>query len=140
MLYLGVQSSGGRVNYTPNPQHRNSSFSAQKSQWTITVPEEIDCFRTAIGASWFGNDCYWGFCLDQSSLRPVGIAPPPYSCPVHFAKFVGDTLQNWHGYPVAHWVAPWDKPPQGILKGWASNGFITKPQFARILRGKKCAL
>jgi len=128
------------VNYTPNPQHRNSSFSSQKSQWTIPLFEEIDCFTKAANAPWFGNDCYWGFCLGHSSLRPVGVAPPPHSCPVHFAKFVGDTMQNWHGYPVAHWVAPFDKPPQVVLKVWADDGILTKPQFARIVRGKKCAL
>ncbi|WP_438282618.1 hypothetical protein [Pseudomonas alabamensis] len=128
------------MNYTPNPQHRNSSFSAQKSQWTITVHEEIECFTMAADASWFAKDCYWGLCPGQSSLRPVGMAPPPHSCPVHFAKFVGDTLQNWHGYPIAHWVAPYDKPPEVVLKGWQTNGIISKPQFARILRGKKCAL
>lgn len=128
------------MNYTPNPQHRNSSFSAQKSQWTITIHEEIECFTMATGAPWFGKDCYWGLCPGQSSLRPVGMAPPPHSCPVHFAKFVGDTLHNWHGYPIAHWVAPYDKPPEVVLKGWQTNGIISKPQFSRILRGKKCAL
>ena len=126
--------------YTPNPQHRSRAFAGIKSQWTISLPEEKGCFDLAASADWFGNDCYWGLNVGGGSVQPIGMAPPPIGCPLHVAKFVGDSHENWHGYPVAHWIAPWDRPTEVILISWKVYGFISKAQMAKIHRGKKCAL
>jgi hypothetical protein len=126
--------------YTPNPQHRSRAFAGIKSQWTVPVNDEITCFEDATSAHWFAKDCYWGLKVNEGSILPLGTAPPPDSCNAHFAKFVGDSHMNWHGYPVAHWISPWDRPAQSILSVWKDGGYISKVQMARIVRGKKCAL
>lgn len=129
---------------TPNAQKTYDALANKsglsKVNWKATMPITTIAKHLRVAKHVVVFTGAGGFCLGQSSLRPVGIAPPPHSCPVHFAKFVGDTMQNWHGYPVAHWVALFDKPPQVVLKVWADDGILTKPQFARIVRGKKCAL
>jgi len=56
------------------------------------------------------------------------------------AKFVADEQNNWHGYPVAHWLSPWDKPDISILKEWKDSGIINKAKMAKIHRGYKCSL
>lgn len=58
---------------------------------------------------------------------------------VRTARFVED--QNvWHGYPVAHWLSPHDKPADPILKLWQVAGYISKATRRRIGKGTKCNL
>lgn len=102
--------------------------------------EEKDCFVLASDCRWYSNDCYWGVHIGEGSIRPMGTAPPPLNCELHFAKFVGDSHENWHGYPVAYWIAPWDRPTETVLAEWKDTGIISKAQMAKIHRGKKCAL
>lgn len=126
--------------YTPNPQHRNTAFASVKSQWLVPQAAEVGCFALAIRSNWTANDCYWGLHIVEEGPTPLGRAPAPASCELHMAKFVGDTLGNWHGYPVAHWLSPFDKPAADILISWMQLGFINKPTMSKIHRGKKCTL
>lgn len=128
------------VPYTPNPQHRNGGYAAVKSQWSISQPEEVACFDLAVQAEWAFRNSFWGLHIGAAGLGPLGVAPPPSSCQLHIAKFVGDAIGNWHGYPVAHWLSPYDKPSETILSSWFELGLISKPKMAKIHRGKQCAL
>lgn len=128
--------------YIPNPQHRNTAFAFQKSQWIVAEPIEIECYDTAQKNKWSYNNSLWGIYWDEQEKKviEIGIAPPPISCNVHMAKFVCDSHNNWHGYPVAHWRAPFDRPDTNVLRMWLDNGYITAPKMSKIIRGKKCAL
>lgn len=126
--------------YTPNNQHRNAQFSRVKSQWSIPLADEVTCFHRANLYDWAANDGKWGLHIGQAGPYPLGVAPPPASCELHIAKFVHDTHDNWHGYPVAHWLSPFDKPDQSVLIAWVAMGLISRPSMAKIHRGKKCAL
>lgn len=128
--------------YTPNPQHRNRGFSNVKSQWSITIAEENNCYTTASNHNWHFNNCLWGVHLLPQSQVPqvLGSSPTPGSCDLQMAKFVGDASGNWHGYPVAHWMSPYDKPGEDVLKDWCDKGIIRKAIFSRIRRGKRCVL
>jgi len=130
------------VPYTPNPQHRNAGFAGRKSQWSISLLEENMCYSLALNENWLFNNSYWGLHIPPAIQTPqiLGVSPPPSSCNVHMAKFVGDLQGNWHGYPVAHWLSPYDRPGEDVLKNWCAKGFISKSGFSKIRRGKRCAL
>lgn len=123
--------------YTPNPQHRNAAYANQKSQWTIPIPDEYTCYNTATASGWCGAQCGWGLHLEQGVPAPVGSSSRANQ--LYIAKFVQD--QNvWHGYPIAHWLSPFDKPSDATLQSWEASGFINRATRARIYRGKRCSL
>lgn len=126
--------------YVPHPQHRNIAFAFQKSQWSIPVEYEVNCYFTATTANWNFNQSYWGLHLVAATPSPLGNSQLPDASPLHIAKFVGEIDGDWHGYPVAHWLSPYDKPDQSILKAWLDSGLISKPKMAKIHKGKRCAL
>ncbi|WP_196061561.1 MULTISPECIES: hypothetical protein [unclassified Serratia (in: enterobacteria)] len=128
--------------YIPNPQHRNAAFAAQKTQWIVPLVIEEECYNKARQEEWAFKACYWAIYWDpvESKVTELGVAPPPISCNVHIAKFVSDSHDNWHGYPVAHWRAPFDRPDTTVLRKWLQDGLITTPKMSKIIRGKKCAL
>ena len=126
--------------YTPHPQHRSAAFANQKSQWVIAVGDEVQCYQMATVNNWAHAGVYWGLHLQAQSPAPLGHAPHPLASALHIAKFVGDTLGNWHGYPVAHWLSPFDKPQANVLTQWVQSGYISRPAMGKIHRGKRCAL
>lgn len=125
--------------YTPNPQHRNNAFAHKKSQWSIGLAEEQSCYTLSTAQLWSSGNDFYGLHLAPTPTQ-LGVTPLPEAVPVKIAKFVGDHQGNWHGYPVAHWLSPFDKPHSSILKSWLDLGYISMPSMSRIHRGKKCSL
>lgn len=121
--------------YQPHPHHRDATRSNQKSQWLITIPDEVACFLTAYASNWGDGHNYWGVYTPNG--KPAILGSTPVSPVAFVAKFVGPV---WHGYPVAHWVAPYDRPAMAVLNNWEESGIITRPTKSKIRRGKKCAL
>ncbi|YCI30132.1 hypothetical protein M1E08_04450 [Erwinia sp. PK3-005] len=128
--------------YTPNPQHRNAAFAAKKTQWIVPLAIEQQCYTQAVQEDWLYKDCYWGIHWNDAFCKAeeLGTAPAPIDDNVQIAKYVCDSHDNWHGYPVAHWGAPWDRPDTGVLRKWLANGFISATKMSKIIRGKKCTL
>jgi hypothetical protein len=71
---------------------------------------------------------------------PLGVSPTPDGFSLHIAKFIGAPDGDWHGYPVAPWLSPFDKPDTSVLISWMNAGLIRRPTMAKIKRGKRCAL
>ena len=126
--------------YTPHGHHRNGSFASQKSQWVISLNEEIAAYNNAWTKRWGTHQCFWGLHFTAAGIDVLGVSPAPDAHRLKIAKFVGDDRDNWHGYPVAHWLSPWDKPQEEILKAWKDAGLINGPTFSKIHRGKRCNL
>jgi hypothetical protein len=126
--------------YVHNQQHRSSAFAATKSQWLIAIQEEEACYQQAAAKNWLCNGCYWGLHLTGSIPSVIGLAPLPAAIQLHIAKFVGVPQGDWHGYPVAPWLSPFDKPSASVLGAWMQSGFINRPTIAKIHRGKRCVL
>lgn len=126
--------------YTPNPVHRSASYAAKKSQWAISIIEEETCYKQALAHGWVCDSHYWGLHLVNASAPSLlGFSPIPEAESLHIAKFVVDQ-GKWHGYPVAPWRSPFDKPAINILKSWLDSGYINTAKMSKIHRGKKCVL
>lgn len=126
--------------YTPNPQHRNHQFAMQKSQWQIGVPDEQACYQQSRLQTWTCGRFYWGVHAVGNRAGTLGISPRPDCEDLFVAKFVSDQQDNWHGYPVAPWLSPFDKPSHDVLAAWCEIGYITAAQKSKLHRGKKCVL
>lgn len=127
--------------YTPNLQHRNASFAAQKSQWSISTADEINCFNQSVASRWScSKNFQWGLCINGATPVYLGVSQLPQQYSLFVAKFVSDQQSNWHGYPVAPWLSPFDKPSKNVVDIWKNSGLITSSQRARIMRGKLCSL
>lgn len=126
------------MTYIPNPQHRNSQYAQTKSQWTITPVDELVCFNVANSNGWSNTAGCWGIFVLAGIPTQLGVSPRAEH-ELYLAKFVVDQ-GLWHGYPVAHWLSPFDKPPTDILKSWVDSGYINRAKFSKIHKGKKCSL
>jgi len=71
--------------------------------------------------------------------KPAILGISPCKNDLYIAKFVSDQ-GSWHGYPVAHWLSPFDKPDLQTLAAWEKQGLITSSKKSKIHRGKRCSL
>lgn len=53
---------------------------------------------------------------------------------LYIAKYVADSNDQWHGYPVAPRAA--DVPPASVVTAWKRAGLVSKVVENRILTGK----
>ncbi|MFO3707100.1 hypothetical protein ACI6Q5_19500 [Xanthomonas codiaei] len=120
--------------YQPHPHHRSVAYANQKSQWLISILDENNCYNKAVYSGWLANQSYWG--LHIQGITPAILGASPSNAKLFIAKFVG-TDDNWHGYPVAHWLSPFDKPAITVLQAWNDDGYINRAAKAKIHRGKK---
>lgn len=127
------------MTYIPNPQHRNPSFSSQKSQWIISISEEHTAYNLSSQSSWIANGACYGLHLINNRPQKLGVPPNHVIGDLYICKFVEDQ-SIWHGYPIAHWIHPWDKPSQQVLLNWMNAGYINRAKLSKIHRGKKCDL
>jgi hypothetical protein len=125
------------MTYIANPQHRDANFAGKKSQWIIPVSAEISCYNNSVLSGWLSNSSYWSVYAPTNCPTKLGISPCQQD--LYIAKFVEDQAK-WHGYPVAHWLSPYDKPAENVLNQWVAAGYINSAKKSKIHRGKKCAL
>jgi len=125
--------------YQVRSVHRRHGNS-EKSIWTISIPEEIECFRYSYSLSWLEKTQGWGLKISSSDqLEEVGKSDQGISLKI--AKFRDDKEDKiWHGYPANYREKIQDKPPETILAKWMEAGFINKVQKSRIVQRKPCNL
>jgi hypothetical protein len=107
-------------------------------RWTISKANEEAIYENSIRNNWLAGTVYWGLHLQDNTPHKLGVSKKPSAFDLKIAKFVGDQEDNWHGYPVAHWLSPWDKPAKDILQQWKNAGIINKAKMSKIHRGRKC--
>ena len=126
--------------YQPHIHHRSQQYAGQKSQWTIPVGDEHACYALSLQQNWAAQNDYYGLYMQGNIPLPLGVTRLPDAIKVCIAKFVSANGTDWHGYPVAHWLNPYDKPDENILQAWLARGLISMPKFRKIHGGKRCSL
>src|SRR2546427_2748787 len=87
--------------YRHHPDHRNGT--ANKSQWTITEPDERDTFRNAESRMWLLEDRGWGLHTPNGRAEFLGVSHDSHDLnrQLFIAKFVASARPVvWHGYPA----------------------------------------
>ncbi len=127
------------MSYTPHDKHRDQTPNA--SQWLITDGEEAASFDQASRQQWGTHVVLWGLHLVANAPAVLGydLLAGSVRVEVMIAKFV-ENQGNWHGYPVAHWLQPDDKPNSQVLDSWKVLGYINKAARRKIGKGLRCTL
>lgn len=126
------------TNYTHKTDHRNQSH--QKSQWTISRNDELNCFHLMCENNWYKINCGWGMHLvrDLPTYLGVGVKRERQ---LFIAKFVdGNINGNWHGYPADYEENSQDIPPEDILISWYSAGYIKFAKVRKIIKQQPCRI
>lgn len=117
--------------------HRNGT--AGKSQWIITVDNEIDLFAKAKrDEQIFDNNGYAIWVIDE---KTGVLGYTENNSETRLARFVdGSRSDHWHGYPANYLKKKNDIPPMTLLKKWKEKGLIEKSDLTRMKYQKPCSL
>ena len=125
-------------NYIISSQHRRQG-NPNKSIWTISFNEEVECFIQAINQEWKNGSKAWGLQFINNALQSIGINNNRQE--LKLAIFVdGSKINVWHGYPADYLQNSHDRPTTRILKNWVDSGYITKAKMSKIRLGQSCNL
>ena len=122
------------MTYLSNPQHRDRTKG--KSQWTITLKDEIACFNVACAKHWTDKGNGWGLHYSGEVLAYLGVAQD-HQTRVFIAKFV-ENEGIWHGYPADHQTNRQDVPAEPILAIWMKTEVLRPAKIRKIMRGQPC--
>ena len=126
--------------YLISSQHRIKG-NPNKSIWTISHAEEVDCFIQAFNKNWKSEYEAWGIKLSNKNLEVVGENQREKK--LKLAKFVNKNKTDanyWHGYPADYMNKAQDRPTTNILKEWVADGYLTKAKMRKIRNGQSCNL
>lgn len=133
------------VFYIHNLEHRNKN--PNKAQWSISKPEERECFILAAKLKYKEKICEldatcWGIHLNANKVGILGQSMARSSRPkrdLFIAKFVdGSADGKWHGYPADHEMNAQDIPPHCILNHWLRSNYFSPAKIRKISRGQRC--
>ena len=124
--------------YKVHPPHRNGN--PRKSQWTISEPDEIECFRAAFRNNWRVGATTWGLHLVEQQPDWLGVSKDRANR-LFIAKFVSDAKTGpWHGYPADYRNNQHDIPSESILGKWLMETKLSAAKIRKIARGQPCSL
>jgi len=123
--------------YIVSSAHRRHQ--PDKSWWTISIGDEVNCFIASVVNNWIEFAVAWGHIQNGNSLRVIG--NNSQNLPLKLAKFIDSTETNvWHGYPADYVRNCQDRPGMPILQDWRIKGIIEKHHIVKIRKGKECNL
>jgi hypothetical protein len=126
------------ITYAAHPAHRNRT--PDKSQWTITVRQEVWCFDCSLRNSWLENRMGWGLHLVGGKPKVLGVSADGMT-PLAVAFFRDPNRRRyWHGYPADLKRRPSELPPERIRQEWLDKGLLPPAKLRKIMRGQPCIL
>lgn len=130
------------VRYLCAGQHRTPRQRREKSLWSISVDDEVNCFILAHNNKWLLPSANSGWSLHICNYKKPGVLGiNRFGEDLKIAKFVNKSqAKEWHGYPADYERNINDRPKTEILIDWVDKAFIDKTCMVRIQKGKGCAL
>src|SRR5687767_3436475 len=93
--------------YLVSSAHRRKQ--KNKSRWTISIDDEVECFILSQVSNWVETAKAWGLRPNRNSLDELGVNPLEES--LKLAKFVNSSSDDvWHGYPADYVRNNQDRP------------------------------
>lgn len=120
--------------YQSNPKHRDGT--RNKSQWRITLQDEVMLFGWAFEKNSFDKKYYWGVIKQGNKCKELGTTYRHRGSRI--ARFEhSNPPEIWHGYPVDYIHDPQnDCPGRALLYIWKDMGIITKHGIAKLISGR----
>jgi hypothetical protein len=127
------------IHYKIRSVHRRHGNS-EKCIWTISLQEEVDCFKTSADEKWLEDTKGWGLKMNSAGgLSEIGISERQEVLKI--AKFVDSgSTREWHGYPADYCRRNQDRPSMKVLMDWKDRGLINKTKMDKIKQYKRCSL
>ena len=126
----------GSYTYKAVSFHRNGT--SRKSQWKISVDEEVNFFVTAIEKKHIHKDRGWEISIKNGIKKSIGRTVKGEDS--YIGVFECSTKLEWHGYPGDYKRSDKDIPPTTILQEWVNNKYITKSHMSHIQLQMPCNL
>jgi hypothetical protein len=124
--------------YIISSQHRKTG-NMNKSTWTISHDEEVECFVLSKISNWTVDYIGWGVKLAGRVLQIVGRNDA--NSELKFAKFVDGSKKNiWHGWPADYKNRKQDIPATNVLLSWNNSKYISKSHVRKIKQQISCNL
>jgi len=131
-----ISINGQELTYLKVPYHRDGTV--EKSQWTISENEEVDCFIESIQKKWSNGETNFGLRRNENDDL-IYLGRNRFGEDLLIAKFVNNS-SNWHGYPSDYIRNTHDIPNYSTLIDWRDRNLIRKSQMLKIKQGKPCNL
>ena len=126
--------------YIHKTDHRNAS--PAKSQWTISMEDELRCFMRSTQSDWRDERGQWSLHLPDGEPEVLG-KTAKFSgrqiC-VKICRFVTDSSDRSHGFPADYRKHTHERPTFTTLVKWHDAGFIAKHEISKVLKAKPCSL
>ena len=126
--------------YIISSHHRRIHGNRNKSRWTISHDEEVECFIFSKNSNWVQDiTICWGIKLLNKRLQVVGVNFANKDLKI--AKFIDGNGNNvWHGYPADFKNKIQDIPYIDILVIWKNYNYIGKSDVRKIKQQQSCNL
>lgn len=125
--------------YFVSSHHRRTRGNNNKSIWTISNDEEVECFIFSKNSNWVDGSICWGLRLLNNVIQVIGRNPAREDLKI--AKFVDGTNNNiWHGYPADCKNKKQDIPNTEVLTIWKNNNYLSKSDVRKLKQQLPCNL
>jgi hypothetical protein len=136
---MDAERTLGDTVYVFKRDHREESR-AEKSQWRITLDQEIACFVLMREQSWGSHRQGWSLHLREARVHYLGVGVDRKR-QLFLAKFLGEPeAERWHGYPADYLTFPQDIPGGPILLAWVELGYLSRAKMRKILCQQPCRI
>jgi hypothetical protein len=125
----------GSYMYLNKKDHRDGT--RVKSQWSVSVDDEINTFALGMDRGWLVESRAWGLhlknglaeCLGQSARDPG----PVTNLSIAFFQLANPC----HGYPSDPKRNIKEIPPNEVRGDWLAKGYFKRSVLRKITRGQK---
>lgn len=122
--------------YVVKSDHRDGT--PVKSQWTVSVPEELSVFETCISNDWVTDSAGWGLHIPTQILEKLGESAASYGTRHDLFVAYFSVGSPSHGYPSDPVRSTREIPPTHILQAWLQGKHLRKATIRKMTKGMRC--
>lgn len=121
--------------YFSKKDHRDGT--RIKSQWSVSVDEEINIFALGIDRGWLKQSCAWGLHLENGVPQCLGWSAKDPG-PVRELRIAFFQLADpCHGYPSDPRRNVKEIPSNAVREEWLAKQYFTRRALRKITRGQR---
>jgi hypothetical protein len=126
----------GEYKYIGKPDHRDGT--PTKSQWTVSVPDEQNCFRLGVHRKWISESAAWGLHIVNGSGAILGRTAPNREAKDDLIVAFFQLADVCHGYPSDPRRSVRELPPNSVTSDWLKENYLRASVVRKLQRGQPC--